>query len=350
MSVDSNFVLQQLKSLPSQVGLKIMGDKAMIKCPWHKAGRENTPSLSIALKEGKNFAVGTWGCFACSIQKELKNQGVGGANWATLATKLNLDTGGPQKKLSPVAPTKQELEWLDEELFSAKQPKQLEIEAERAKISKFKFSAVEWRGIPGKLVKEVGGVEGKNKYGYNRVYLPIMVNGEWNSGIWCAYAKEKLSYVYDGDKKVNQSLYPYDYIQHRIKKIKSEGKSCAVVLVEGPRDALHLIANGILALAVLGGITAWNKDKLKLLLDLNVDFVVIAPDPDEIGDKLYKAVKADLKKHNVPSLPFEMKHEFVVVKDVKGKATKVKKKLEDPGDLTPKRIKQLKLYIEEYLP
>lgn len=348
--LERDFVVAQLKSLPKTIGLKVEKEKAWIKCPWHKNGRENTPSLKINLSAGRKYGVGVWNCFGCGIQKELKATGQGNAGWATLAAKLGLDGGIDGKKQQSKTISAAEVTGMEDEFFSTRDTKQLAIELDRERLltyPKHPMKAI-WRTIPGKIVRGVGGIDAKNSYGYSRLYLPIMVNGEWCSGIYCTYNKAKLAYIYDGDKRVNRSLFPYDYMAKHIAKRRKARKKIYVVVVEGPRDALNLISNGIYALAVLGGITAFNKDKLKLILDLDPDLVVIASDPDEIGDKLAKAIQRDCKKHLIPWVHFEMKSHFEKVKN--GKQTvKIKKKLEDPGDLKPKRIDDLKRLIKEYL-
>jgi hypothetical protein len=62
------------------------------------------------------------------------------------------------------------------------------------------------------------------------------------------------------------------------------------LLVEGPRDALHLIANGIPVFAILGSKTSWHDKKALILRSLDADLAILA-DPAKIGSNKLKKLR-----------------------------------------------------------
>lgn len=331
-------VIYQLQTLPASAGLKLHKDHAMIRCPVHGGGQERTPSLKINLTDGK-FKAGSWSCFGCGCQADMQ----GGGTWNNLAELLHVE--GIGRRTGDAVPHGNLLdsETDNEDTQPAHQSgeKKLSSSFTEGFEDEFDFSFADdfppwnpnkdWRGITGATLSAVGARRGVDKWNRDRMWLPILVNGSLYSSIFCTYQKGNPSYLYDGSKDITYAVFPYDYV-------KSMNKNY-VVIVEGSRDALHLIDHGVPALAVLGGNTSWNKYKRDLIMTLKPELIVLAPDPDEVGNKLAKAMKEDFKTYFVPTRWFRMKSEVV--------DGKLKKK-EDPGDLTAGRINYLKKSVKNF--
>lgn len=141
----------------------------------------------------------------------------------------------------------------------------------------------EWRSFDGKFIAEMGGQEltyqGKRGLVYRHMLLPVHIEGELIGGIRCKLKSIKGSPSYlntAGEWSSDQGLFPYDHIA-------TMGKRW-VMLVEGPRDALRLIRDGIPAMCVLGS-GMFNRKKAVLVAGLNLDCVFLMGDGDDAGRK-----------------------------------------------------------------
>ena len=124
-----------LNSLAPFYGLRINGDSAWIKCPWHKGGNERTPSLKINLN-GMKAPIGAFYCFAC------KEHG----NWDKLADELNIKYKSFEKDVENLPDD------LDTDLFPS--DSQFENDSYWPK-------SLNWRGIKGQLLHELNAKYGK---------------------------------------------------------------------------------------------------------------------------------------------------------------------------------------------
>lgn len=153
--------------------------------------------------------------------------------------------------------------------------------------------AKKWRRIKGKLVNNIGGRLMLNELTKTlQLALPVKVDDQLQGVVYCRLKKEpgKLSYINEPGVWSKNSLFPYDYIDKNFKKYKY------VVLVEGPRDALFLIQNGIPALSILGT-HSWSKTCANLVMGLSKDLVVVMFDGDYAGRKAKRKVSRHLKSH-----------------------------------------------------
>jgi DNA primase len=86
-----------------------------------------------------------------------------------------------------------------------------------------------------------------------------------------------------------KGLFPYDYI-------KPKARKCGyIVLVEGPRDALRLITDGIPALSVFG-VQNFGVKKANFVSALGDVAVYIMSDNDAAGDVLFQKAKQSFKE------------------------------------------------------
>ena len=307
------------------------GDSIWITCPWHGGGGEKTPSLKITVDSG-SYAPGGWVCFGCSPRRS--------GDWNKIAVKLGLRKKGDDED-SPYAA----------EISNTVKSKLLGDEDDNPLDSLHRMIAKEpiiqksqpWRGIKGWLLNDLGArVSMMNSAGimteYTRVYLPAHVNGKWKGGIFCSWT-DKSQLKYENEKHVGQEiLFPYDYVKNKLLEVPPRERK--LVLVEGPRDALNLLQNDIMALANLGGETVWSDEKAELLMDLDVAVLVIATDPDKVGNGLANTIKRQLSNTIGRILRFKMQVKY----SEKGRLIMK----EDPGSLSYERMQYLKKQMEGF--
>ena len=305
------------------------GNSLWITCPWHGNGQEKTPSLKVNLEGQGNYPPGTWVCFGCSPQRH--------GGWHKLAVKLGLRHKDDDED-SPYAAE------LGKDLRSKLLSEEDDTNPLHDKLAREPIiqASQNWRGIKGWLLHTLKArVTQLNSAAetteYSRVYLPVEVKGKWCGGIFCSWSKNsKLKY--ENEKHAsNEILFPYDYVVEYLKDVPpSERQVC---IVEGPRDALNLIQNDVMALANLGGDTVWSEDKSELIVDLNLSCLVVATDPDEVGNSLANLVKRSLGK----AIPKIMRFKMKVTRSPSGKVLEK----EDPGNLSFDRMQYLKNMMKE---
>jgi len=298
------------------------GDGLWICCPYHSDGREKTPSLKINLAQN-SYPIGSWRCFGCSKS----------GNWSKLAIKLGLKKKGEEDD-EPWAP----------EFSSSTMSKLLDEEDDTLNSLHEKLlrepiiqKTQNWRGIKGWLLNELGArVSMLSSKGdtieTTRVYLPINVKGKWIGGIFCSWSGDSQLKYENERHESRRVLFPYDYVANQLKELpKKERRIC---LVEGPRDALNLLQNDILAIANIGGTTVWDSYKAELIQELDLQCLVVATDPDTIGTNLANRIKRELN-YSIPRIVrFKMEVEY-------SESGKVLYK-EDPGNLSFERVQYLK--------
>lgn len=248
---------------------KEQGDRVFVCCPFHS---ENTPSG--ALRTAGEYA-GFFHCFGCGKK----------AKWDELAPKLGLEPfhrGPPREEQSM-------------DLFMERALAQLSEDKPYGN-DKFKFwplpKGKRWRGIPTDLLIELGGrmclkwsAEFKRWGSTKHIYMPVMINGE-QRGYFRARLKkdpEYPSYVAASAStkpawSVTHGLWPYDYA---VSMMNDLGLT-SMTLVEGQRDALRLLLNGIPAVCIMGT-QSWSDNKSKLLELAGVRTIVLMMDGDPAG-------------------------------------------------------------------
>lgn len=186
-----------------------------------------------------------------------------------------------------------------------------------------------WRGIEAKLLKKVGARLCQKKYedgtwSSTMLWLPVKVNGQVKGYIKARLEKKKdqTSYINaPGKWSSTYGLFPYDYSV----KLMNRKEFSTMALVEGPRDSLRLLSEGIPACAILGT-QSWSEKKSMLLSLAEVGRVVIIMDADKAGDKARDLLEPSLSKL------FRVKH-FHLPPGV------------DPFQATEKQIQRLKRLV-----
>lgn len=282
--LENNFYANQLKKLNSDKKLELNASFAKICCPFHNNGKERTPSLKINLVRDK-FKAGSYVCFACNAHSK---------NWDDLAKVLHLKTktsGQSESDLNISNEMRNKLfgnsEILDD--FSIEERK-MDKAIENSKLWPSKD---EWRSISGKILRKVEARSIATEYG-PKLYLPAFVNKQFKGGITCRLYKAKSSkspsYIYDSGSWITNTVYPYDYTKNLLSKTNSK----VLFYVEGPRDVLNPLQYNIPTLANLGGTTVWSEEKAELILALKPKLLIIATDPDLIGNLLAEKIKTSL--------------------------------------------------------
>ena len=297
---------EQLALLDGHFGLRGDQDAAWIRCPWHRDGNERTPSLRINFSG--QIQLGAFNCFGCPQS----------GNWDKLAKKLGLTKFGTiyEERIAAV------IEDLDAELLETA------LESTPQTPSGFIWpKQLMWRGISGKLIKKLHGIHYfDTKLQKPCLYLPVKAHQKLLGGVRCLIESEDSSdvakYRNTTGRWVKQALFPYDYVQKLKPKI--------IILVEGPRDALNLLQHGVAALSNLGAVNSWSKDKIKLLLDLEPQWVILGFDRDSAGRRATKQVRKDLNEW-LPSRKLRLP---------RGK---------DPGALSKHQIKRLRQRLSKLL-
>lgn len=235
-----------LQSLSSNWGMTIRGDRAFIRCPFHrKNGKlERTPSFCINLSSRKGGS-GQGHCFGCGVNK----------SWKEIAKALKISGNIDFDLTSSHSRTKTRKSWTT--VFIDWDP------------------AKKWRGISGKLLAYLKA-KAFTSGGVDWVRIPCWQNKEQIGYVDCRVnrAKGQQGYLNSEGPWVASALFGFDLAKKLGRK--------AVVIVEGPRDALNLLQHKVPAVAILGTSNI-KKQKIELLL-ANWEYVICGFDPDDAGD------------------------------------------------------------------
>jgi len=243
----------------------------MICCPFHG---DKTPSFGINLSTSTGVPLGYGHCLGCGKK----------ASWNEIAEQLGL----PKLKKSDFKVTSYKQRTRQHLLMKRSSLKDIVFKEFRCSeyIQKWEPTRI-WRTIQGDLMNKFAFKAFDIEKAKEFAILPVMVEGELVGAIKAVVKKtedpNELSYVTSKADNRNSwvkksGLFPYDVV---VDMLEQTGLR-TVVLVEGPRDALWLIQNGIPALAILGS-QAWSPSKMKRLLSLPIERVILCMDGDRAG-------------------------------------------------------------------
>lgn len=245
------FVKSQCRTLP---GAKYHEDYTMIRCPFHS---DRNPSGRI------NHSVysrspGFFKCYGCGAT----------ATWNELAPLIGCTPfkSKPSTRYARPVVVDPPTEEREEQLLLKPLPR-----------------GKKWRTIPTNLLIDIGCELCKVQYEWGTsdpfIYLPVTVGQQLKGYTKARLHKQsdKPSYINAKGSWVKQwGLFPFDYA------ISMMTPTRTVVLVEGQRDALRLIAQGIPAMCIMGT-QNWCDEKAKLLELYDVRRAVIFMDGDDAG-------------------------------------------------------------------
>lgn len=259
--------------------------RVVLACPFHN---ERTPSLFVNLDPtNRKAAVGGYYCFGCRARSSTHG------GWNGLADKLGL--ANIDETHSQVT-TYVRRELPIEALHDANDGWDLQDLLQKWNCGFHAPWPVEqnWRGVPGWLVRKLGGWISLDEQYDQQVCILPQYNGDILTGAIKARcrvtAKTRVKYLSSpGEWVKTHALFPY----HVVEKMLALRVDRSIFLVEGPRDAIRLIGCGLPALALLGT-NNWSDEKRDLLLTLDPDRVFAAFDNDMAGQGAYKLVMPSL--------------------------------------------------------
>lgn len=296
----------------------------MVRCPFHG---DTDPSLGINLLVGGKYKLGFWNCLGCGRKGE----------WNDFAAQAGLPTIKAWENADGSVAENLVTRDVEDELlgdagltFKVLLTRMGCLEAQRWPVD------TPWRGFEGQLVHDVGGHIIEDTYNDSvAVLFPIKISGKVRGGVKAVFEKAdgqkgKLGYItMRGEWIKSYGLFPYVYTR----KLLRETGYKFLVLVEGPRDALRLLRNGIPALALLGARTT-NKTKAMFILSLGVTTIYAMPDGDAGGDTTWATIKSvidktkvDLHRIRIPESPSGRKY--------------------DPGNMPIKYLRRLGSLLQE---
>src|ERR1700737_2702379 len=254
------FVLDQLATYAGLT--KKLKDSTFIVCPVHA---EKTPSGRI-FHGPTSKAPGYFVCYGCGYK----------ANWNELAPKIGLKPFTRQKPSDEFARI-QTLASNDTAGEGFIMEKMQLTDLPKGKL---------WRGISTDLLIDIGAKRCKidhPEYGLlkTKLYLPCLINGELKGYIKARLTKhaDYPSYINaKGSWSKTHGLFPFDHAMKLARKLRSR----TMVLVEGQRDALRLIQNGIPAMCILGT-QSWSSVKARLLELGGIKRLILMMDGDDAG-------------------------------------------------------------------
>lgn len=249
------------------------GDHVTVQCPIHGGGGERTPSRKINISNPRYKPLESF-CFACHKDEQIKS-------WNELAAVMNM---------APIREA-EESDGEEDELWVKLPPPEDFYGMEAENVAQFQWEG-KWRGISTKLLKRLNASM-VNSRDEPRIYFPIYVDGVEVGNTQCVVdAKHeeasKIKYLHSG-KWTNWTMYPVDIAFPMAEKMGF------LLIVEGLRDALRLIDNGVPAVCIWGT-NGWNKAKREILMELEGVKLVVAMDGDEAGWKARDEIEADCKR------------------------------------------------------
>ncbi len=260
---------------------KSAGDWQMVCCPFH---HEKVPSCGIYVSLVKPESLGRFHCFGCNKSGQ----------WNEFATQTNL---------TPIA------EWKNKHVQNTDI---VDANMEESLLGSSSLTVngilkqmgcpeaqpwpehLDWRGFPGKVISRAGGYIALDNY-IDSVQLVFIVRyaGQVRGGVKAVYervTKNQPGFITSRGPWV--SKYGLLFLD-QARTILQKREYNFVFLVEGPRDALRLLCNGIPAVAALGAATM-TSSKALMLSSLGVDRVYVMPDNDEGGKTFWRTAKKAL--------------------------------------------------------
>lgn len=266
------FVIDQLAMYGGETK-KLNEASTFIMCPYH---HEKTPSFRIFHGATTKNPIGV--CYGCGKK----------VTWNELAPVIGLKAFAHQKPKD---------EFLNLSFLPSDSDFSTQEQKEKIRFSKLPRDK-KWRGISTNLLIELGAKKCEvchPEHGWlkPKLYLPVIIRGKERGYIKARFRKhaEYPSYINStGQWSKTHGLFPYDTAVKLMRKLKTK----TIVLVEGPRDALRLISEGIPAMCILGT-QSWTATKTKVLELSGCTQVILMMDGDCAGIAATKKLRKELK-------------------------------------------------------
>ena len=319
-------IMDEIAKIPGD--RKFAGDTVMVCCPFHS---DKSPSCGIYTSVGMEIPLGFFHCFGCGAK----------GGWNDLAKQCGLqeikgwalkDAGS--NSLSALLKT---YEKLGSKIGTYASVASLMKALGRNSYMEWPLD-VEWRTYPGSLVRAAGGLLNAQRTGSNVCFFPCKHGTKYIGGV-AAYLRKQMngtSYVNSqGDWAKEKGLFPLQLVKDCIKGYGLR----YVVLVEGPRDALALLSQGIPAIAVLGA-EQFGVTKRRTIEMLGISVVYTMTDNDGGGKLLRDKIKHEFESSGspVPVRHFKLPRD----KDKEGNVIKM-----DPDNAPKEIIREVRLTLKD---
>lgn len=299
---------------------KTTSSNVLIRCPFHA---DNNPSCGIYVVPNGKVPFGYFSCMGCGAK----------GSWNTLAQKLGLQT---------VTKAEERISETSTHDLERKRRSMLGQSMVEMPLG-IPFDDEQWRKIPGKLLRDIGVVISMDKREkIAALFIPIRVKNELLTVIKARLKTRKgsASYILMSEEGVKErGLFPFDVVE----RLLQSGQYKYLTIVEGPRDALYLISQGIPAIAILGT-QMYSSTKRSLILELCNKYDVL-PLVMMDGDRLKNGVRAgqEAQKRIVEDL-----EGFIEVSQIKLWSHAKRLGLEelDPATLPRSMIRRIKEFVK----
>lgn len=275
-------VLEELQKVTGPT--KTSSTNVYIICPFHN---DTDPSCSVYVVHGGRFPVGTFNCLGCGES----------GSWNKLAEQLGL------RRLSRDDLTDTRTPVLSDRAKQMQRARVGLVDRPGTEMPPgVPYPWDEWRDISGNTVRAAGGrlcKETVSGYRVTNLYLPVIAAGRVPELAFVIRARlekhdDYPSYVNSENAQTQtKGLFPYPLAR----KMLATGRYGMLALVEGPRDALRLIDNGIPALAILGT-SQWSEDKrldVAALCHEHRAGLLLLMDGDDAGIKARREIVASYR-------------------------------------------------------
>lgn len=281
-----NFILNEIQ----KISHKEKSGRVYVMCPYHD---DSDPSFTINVDPSKKVPIGWGSCWACKASKP----------WNEHAPRLGMRKYSKKDSVFEVGYTVRKK--MDVDLLGATDKSMtLEMLIEETECSLAEPVNQKWRGYSADFLAKFNCQIAMDKYENQVLLIPVYFEGEIIGGTVARWKKAKSkkypSYLHmKGGWVKAKGLFPYDYVSNMLE----ENDLDYVVIVEGVRDALRLIAEGIPALCIFGTQT-WTAAKLKNVLGLGVQTVFVGMDAGNAGvesaNTILRSLKNKVTRVNIP--------------------------------------------------
>lgn len=152
-----------------------------------------------------------------------------------------------------------------------------------------------WRGLTAEFLRMVKPrLWYDNKSGHDRILFPVT-----SDGLITGYTAGRADYSISYPDSPRYPKYRTSIGMPRESMLMYEqiDKSNAIILVEGPYDALMMLQHGLPAVAIMGA-GNWNNDKIdRILMRPDMSCLYVASDGDDAGNRMWDDVHNSMKAH-----------------------------------------------------
>ncbi len=281
-----NFILNEIQ----KISHKEKNGRVYVTCPYHD---DSDPSFTINVDPTKKVPVGWGSCWSCKASKP----------WNDHAPRLGMRKYSKKDSVFEVGYTVRKKK-NTELLGKSDHAMTLEMLIEATNCSLAEPVNEKWRGYSPEFLQNFNCQIAMDKYENQVLLIPVYFEGDIIGGTVARWKKDKRkkypSYLHmEGSWVKDKGLFPYDYVSNMLEEKDLD----YVVIVEGVRDALRLISEGIPALCIFGTQT-WTPAKLKNVLGLGVQTVFVGMDAGRAGiecaNTILRSLKNKVTRVNIP--------------------------------------------------